>query len=107
MIETDGNVERIASITSFFPIDILLNYSHCVWNDPQGDNARFYNPITAISTNWPRFVEYNAQGYDPKNLTEPLYFKFGNRLSEEPVNYKAYNLTPLTQTIELVRNSTT
>lgn len=107
MIETDGNVERIASITSFFPIDILLNYSHCVWNDPQGDNARFYNPITAISTNWPRFVEYNAQGYDPKNLSEPLYFKFGNRLSEEPVNYKAYNLTPLTQTIELVRNSTT
>lgn len=104
MIETDGNVERIASITSFFPIDILLNYSNCNWEDPDSEQ---FDPIPRIATNWPRFISYNAQGYDPSNLADPLYFKFGPELTEEETNYKAFNLTPLTQTLEDVWNEST
>lgn len=107
MIEVDGNVERIASITSFYPIDVLFNEAGIQWDEPDGENAKYFDPITLISTNWPRFVEYNAQGYDPKNLSKPLYFKFGPLLSEEKITYKAYNLTPLTQTLEEVLNPTT
>lgn len=107
MIETDGDIERIASITSFWPIDILFNESDIIWDSTEAEWVEWNGPIKKIATNWPRFVEYNAQGYDPKNLSQPLYFKFGNLLAEEKINYKAYNLTPLTQTIELVRNDVT
>ena len=100
MIETDGDIERIASITSFFPIDVLFNYSDLKWDEIDGDYAEWYDPIVKIATNWPRFISYNAQGYDPSAPADPLYFKFGSDLTTEEINWKAYNLTPLTQTIE-------
>lgn len=99
MIRTEGNIERIHSITSYYPIDILINREGIdFWNE---NDLEYYEFNKKIATNWPRWVMYNASGYDPANLVDPLYFKYGNRLMNEEVNYKAYNLTPLTQTLRL------
>lgn len=100
MIRTEGDIERIHSITSYYPIDILLNDSGLDFNDAR-NHPELFDFNKKISTNWPQWVMYNASGYDPANLVDPLFFKFGNRLMNEEVNYKAYNLSPLTQTLRL------
>lgn len=108
MIETDGDIERIASVVSYYPIDVLFNDSEIVWDDSEGENAQWFEPLYKIFTNWPRFVEYDARGLEPKATGDPLYFKFAYNPDEEGVtNYKAYNLTPLTQTLETSLNPET
>lgn len=98
IIQTEGDIERIASITSYWPIDILVNSDNLNFNDTV-HFPEIFDPVKKIDTNWPRFVMYNATGYDPVNPDEPLSFKFGPLLSSEKLNYRAYNLTPLTQTL--------
>lgn len=101
-IQVEGNVERIHSITSYFPVDVLLNMDNIDFSDP--DDPEYYNFITRIATNWPQYVVYNASGYDPAVFPDPLYFKYGPKLEKEEKNWKVYNLTPLTQTLEYQAN---
>ena len=104
-IQIEGNCERIHSIVSYYPVDILLNYDKINFSDR--NDAKYFDVIKKISTNWPQYVTYNASGYDPSVFPDPLYFKYGARLSKEDINYETYNLTPLTQTLERLTDKKT
>lgn len=106
MIQVEGNVERINSIVSYFPVDILVNDDNIDFTDAE-KYPDLYQVVTKIANNWPSYVVYNATGYNPEVFPEALYFKVGQRLSKEERNYEAYNLTPLTQTIETQLNPQT
>lgn len=98
MIQVEGNVERINSITSYYPIDILINGDGINFSDPNDTN--YFEVVKKIATNWPQYVAYNATGYDPAVFPDPMYFKYGPHGAKEEKNYEVFNLTPLTQTIE-------
>lgn len=98
MIQVEGNVERINSITSYYPIDILINGDGINFSDPNDTN--FFDVIKKIATNWPQYVAYDATGYNPAVFPDPMYFKYGPHADKEEKVYPTYNLTPLTQTIE-------
>ena len=98
MIQVEGNVERINSITSYYPIDILVNGDGINFSDPNDTN--FFDVIKKIATNWPQYVAYDATGYNPAVFPDPMYFKYGPHADKEEKVYQTYNLTPLTQTIE-------
>lgn len=86
---TDGSAELVASINSFYPIDVFLNYGN------MGDFDE-----KKIATNWPQYVVYNPTGYQPAAFQDPLYFKYSSMLAESDTIYAARNYTPLTQTVE-------
>jgi hypothetical protein len=98
MIKVEGNSQRINSIVSYWPVDVILNYSNIPFNDP--NNADYYEFYKKIATNWPQFVAYNATGYDPAVFPDEMYFKYGPHREKEETNYRVFNLTPLVQSIE-------
>lgn len=92
-ISVEGNPERVATIVSYYPIDVLFDEE----GRSQGSQEQireFNEKLQAMTTNWPQWVQYNATGYDPVNLTKPMEFNYGGQ------NCAAYNLSPLTQTLE-------
>lgn len=99
MIQVEGNIERIASITSYYPVDLIFNYDHVDFSDVTNFPEAF-EAFRKISVNWPRYITYNASGYDPSSFDKELYFRYGQNLSKEKVTHWAWNLTPLTQTLE-------
>ena len=98
MIKVEGNSQRINSITSYWPVDVILNYSNIPFNDP--NNPDYYEFYKKIATNWPQFIAYNATGYDPAVFPDEMYFKYGPHREKEETNYRVFNLTPLVQSIE-------
>jgi hypothetical protein len=85
-----GSGEKIASITTMYPVDIFFN------DDPAALGGVPFNP-KYVHTNWPRQVKYNPSGYEPNFQKDALYFKYGPE-SNSPVDpkpiYLAQNLTP-------------
>lgn len=106
MIQVEGNVERINSIVSYFPVDVLVNEDNIDFSSSD-NNFEFFDPVKKIALNWPQYVTYNATGYDPSVFPDAMYFKYGGKGAKEEINYETYNLTPLTQTIETLLNAKT
>ena len=102
MIQVEGNIERIATITSYYPVDIIFNFDGVNFNDVT-EYPEAYEAYKKIAVNWPRYITYNASGYDPSCFDKELYFRFGQDLAAEEVTHWAWNLTPLTQTLEETR----
>ena len=95
MIQVEGNIERIATITSYYPVDIIFNFDGVNFNDVT-EYPEAYEAYKKIAVNWPRYITYNASGYDPSCFDKELYFRFGQDLAAEEVTHWAWNLTPLT-----------
>jgi hypothetical protein len=98
MIQVEGNVERINSIVSYFPVDVIVNTDKIDFTD--SDNYEMFGLVQKLATNWPQYVTYNASGYDPSVFPDAMWFKFGPNRDKEEKSYEPWNLTPLTQTIE-------
>lgn len=103
---TTGETERIASISAFYPVDVLIfkDKDSCA-KFFEDNGTEFYK---RISTNWPRAVTYDASGYHPEFMSDPLEFHFGAEeiaINQNP-NYPAFNWTPNTQSIEDKDNGT-
>lgn len=105
MIQVEGNVERINSIVSYFPVDVIVNTDKIDFTD--SDNYEMFGLVQKIATNWPQYVTYNASGYDPSVFPDAMWFKFGPNRDKEEKSYEPWNLTPLTQTIETQLNPVT
>lgn len=99
MIQVEGNVERIASITSYYPVDLIFNYDGLNFLDSK-NHPDIFEPYKKIATNWPRYISYNASGYDPSCFDTKLDFKFSDKGLAGDTTIHAWNLTPLTQTLE-------
>lgn len=65
--------ERIATIFSYWPVDLLfLNGSTDI-------------VPAEVETNWPQFVNYDAAGYNPQAQSNPLVFYYGEyRNNQDP-----------------------
>ncbi|MDD4516792.1 hypothetical protein, partial [Massilibacteroides sp.] len=88
--------EKLASISSIYPIDVFLNYAGINDFDP-----------SKIYTNWPRYVDYNPSGYSPIVPYEKLIFRYGENASRpiSPIpSYNPDNITPDIQ--DLYKNDT-
>lgn len=99
MIQVEGNTERIASITSYYPVDLIFNYDNLDFSDATS-NPDIFEPFKKIATNWPRYVSYNASGYDPSCFDLALDFKYDSKGFAGKTTIPAWNLTPLTQSLE-------
>lgn len=87
-VVTEGQVSPVASIITYYPIDIFINDSGIKVD---------YNFGRNINTNWPKFVQYNAHGEVPEHeATDKLYFYYKNT----DVNYPPVNRTVKTQSFE-------
>lgn len=99
-ISVEGNPELVASIVSYYPIDVLFDRDDMARSTGEA-KMQFDINMMALTTTWPQWVQYNATGYDPANLTKELQFMWDGK------NCLAYNLTPLTQTIEQTKRENT
>lgn len=97
-IAIDGDTERIASITTYYPIDVFFN------EEDINIDAAYPKFRDYMYTNWPNYIQYDARGYNPTQMHDPLIFKFGSKYDAEIINYPAHNLTPTTQTIEEIHH---
>lgn len=89
----DGSDERLATIHSWYPIDVFFN----------ADPGTFTFVNSNLWTNWPRYVMYDASGYVPNVNNLELTMYYGATANQqhfgEENNLTPINLTPLTQVI--------
>lgn len=80
----EGHTERVASITTYYPIDIIFlqqNTDNHNYND-------IFEKLKTLSINWPRYVQYDARGNTPYQMEEKLGFIFaeGDNKDVESIN---------------------
>lgn len=102
-ILVESTFEKIASIITYYPVDIFFNEDKVDLESPvleDGTPNPSFKFETKIYTNWPTFITYNARGTRPYQMAAPLVFKYGNLLRLEEENYNAYNWTETTQQLQ-------
>lgn len=103
-IQTNGETRRVASITSFYPVDIVFtSQSKTDFNNKwKSSSSPLYGFAKRMQLNWPQYVQYNATGYDPATIqgADGLYLVVGDKDPSNLKSYLAENLTPLIQEVE-------
>jgi len=65
ILHTTGDNVQVASITSFYPVDIIFVKNTEINGTEINLPTKLTTAIKKIQVNWPRYVEYNGSGYDP------------------------------------------
>ncbi len=84
----------VASITSFFPVDIIFAPNGIGSIDPE-----------KMRTNWPTQVLYTSNGIAPTTTTSALYFKYGDNVEGESLD-NVYTAIPDNLTSDIQQVST-
>lgn len=103
-ISAAGDSQRVASITSFYPVDMVFTTQTKETFNTNYNNSEhsLYGFVKRMQLNWPQYVQYNATGFDPATMVDKggLYLKIGDNDPDKLDNYLAENLTVLIQEIE-------
>lgn len=96
-INTDGDVENIATINYQYPVDVIFDPDNKLSGLDQDAALAF---LRSIKTNWPTQIRYNPTGYEPEAINDYLYFTYTDPTTKEETSYAAWNAAPLVATLK-------